>query len=262
MLIQSVNRAADIISLFSSSRTFLGITDIASALKLNKGTVWGLVTTLERRGLLQQDQATRKYMIGPSLYELGMVYVSSLEINSRGSRLAHRLASRTGLIARIGIWERGTVLITLLALPRAEDSLSHQIGPRAPAYCSGVGKALLAFLPPAELRNYLKKTPLIRYTPTTIVSPEKLLKDLKKTHERGYSIGREEMISGLAALGAPIFGRGQELAGAISVAGSPEIVLGERTEKLADALVRTASEISREMGYYLQAGGYTRVAAS
>ena len=255
MLIQSVDRAADIISLFSSSRTFLGITEIASALKLNKGTVWGLVTTLEKRGFLQQDQSTRKYTIGPKLYELGMVYVACLEINSKASRLAHRLASRTGLNARIGIWEEGTVLITLLALPRAEDSMSHQIGPRTPAYCSGVGKALLAYLSPDELKTYLKNTPLIRHTPTTLVSPEKLLKDLKKTRERGYAIGRGEMIPGVAALGAPVFGRRQELAGAISISGSPHAVLGDRLEKLADELVRTAAEISREMGYYLQAGG-------
>jgi DNA-binding IclR family transcriptional regulator len=254
MLIQSVDRAADIISLFSSSRTFLGITEIASALKLNKGTVWGLVTTLEKRGFLQQDQGTRKYTIGPKLYELGMVYIAGLEINSKASRPAHRLASRTGLNARIGIWEHGAVLITLLALPKAEDSMSHQIGPRTPAYCSGVGKALLAYLEPRELKSYLKDEPLDRHTVTTIVSPEKLLKDLKKTRERGYSIAREEMIPGVAALGAPIFRRTQELAGAISISGSPETVLGERMEKFADEVVRTAAEISREMGYYLQAG--------
>ena len=254
MLIQSVDRAADIVSLFSSSRTFLGITEIASALRLNKGTVWGLVTTLEKRGFLQQDQDTRKYTVGPKLYELGMVYVSGLEINSKASRLAHRLASRTGLNARIGIWERGAVLITLLALPKAEDSMSHQVGPRTPAYCSGVGKALLAYLEPGELKNYLKDVPLDRHTLTTIVSSEKLLKDLKKTRERGYSVAREEMIPGVAALGAPIFRRGHELAGAISISGSPEVVLGERMEKFADELVRTAAEISRDMGYYLQAG--------
>ena len=86
------------------------------------------------------------------------------------------------------------------------------------------------------------------------MSSEKLLKDLNKTRERGYSIAREEMIPGVAALGAPIFRRGHELAGAISISGSPEVVLGERMEKFADELVRTAAEISRDMGYYLQAG--------
>jgi DNA-binding IclR family transcriptional regulator len=250
MTIQSVKRATDIISLFSSSRTSLGITQIAAALNLNKATAWGLVTTLEKQGFLQQDPDTQKYSVGPKLFELGMVYVGSLEINAKASRLVHGLASRTGFNARVGIWDGDSVLITLLALPKAEDSLSHQIGPRVPAYCSGVGKALLANLEPDTLENYLRVTELARHTRATIVTAEKLLKDLEKTRERGYSISSEEMIPGIAALGAPIFGRKKGLAGAISISGPPSALLGKQMGKLADELMYTAAEISREMGYY------------
>ena len=253
MTIQSVDRAIDIIYLFSISRASLGITEIAASLTLSKGTVWSLVDTLEKRGFLQKDRENRKYRIGPRLYELGMAYIGGLEINSRASRPVHRLASRTRLNARVGIWEGGAVLITLLALPKAEVSMSQQIGPRVPSYCSAVGKALLAYLEPAELQNYLAGAVLRRYTPNTIVDPTKLLEDLDKTRERGFSIGREEMIPGNAALGAPIFGRKKELVGAISISGAPKTVLGDRLDKLAHELLLTASEISREMGYYLSA---------
>ena len=185
----------------------MGITQIATSLNLNKATVWGLVTTLEKQAFLQQDPETLKYSVGPKLFELGMVYLGSLEINAKASRLAHGLASRTHLNARVGIWDGDSVLITLLALPKAEDSISHQLGPRVPAYCSGIGKAMLAFLDPEELRNYLRVTELVRHTRATIVTAEELVKDLEKTRERGYSISREEMIPGMTALGAPIFGR-------------------------------------------------------
>ena len=99
MAIQSVKRATDIISLFSSSQPALGITQIAAALGLNKATAWGLVTTLEKQGFLQQDPETLKYGIGSKLFELGMVYFSNLEINAKSSRLAQGLARR---IARQG----------------------------------------------------------------------------------------------------------------------------------------------------------------
>jgi DNA-binding IclR family transcriptional regulator len=250
MTIQSVKRATDIISLFSSSQTSLGITQIATALGLNKATAWGLVTTLEKQGFLRQDPDTQKYGVGSKLFELGMVYVGSLEINTKASRQMHGLASRTGLNARVGIWDGGSVLITLLALPKAEDSLSHQIGPRIPAHCSGVGKALLAYLEPDEIDRYLRATPLARHTRATIVSSEELLDDLAKIRERGYSISREEMIPGLVALGAPIFGRTRGLAGAASISGSPATLTGKQLEKVADELLRTAADISREMGYY------------
>jgi DNA-binding IclR family transcriptional regulator len=260
MIIQSVKRSTDIISLFSSAQPALGITQIAALLNLNKTTVWGLVTTLEQQGFLQQDPATQKYGVGPKLFELGMVYAGSLEINAKASRLVQGLASRTRLNARVGIWDNGSVLITLLALPKAEDSLSHQIGPRVPAYCSGVGKALLAFRTDDEISIYLRDTELVRHTQATIVDSEKLLEDLEKTRERGYAISCEEMIPGLAALGAPIFDRTRRLAGSLSLSSSPAAVSGKLVEPLAEELLRTAAAISQELGYYkdLSAGGEKR----
>jgi DNA-binding IclR family transcriptional regulator len=249
MNIQSVQRATDIISLFCRAPGRLGITEIASALNLNKGTVWGLVTTLERQQFLQQDAATRKYGVGPKLFELGMVYVGGLEINARGARHAQGLADRTKLDARIGVWDDGTVLITYLAVPRSEDHISHQIGPRVPAYCSAIGKALLANLEPARLKEYLRSVELQRHTRSTLTSREQLRADLEQARERGYSISREEMIPGLAALGAPVFGRNRELVGAISISNSPRVVLGKRLERFGYELTCAAADISREMGF-------------
>lgn len=249
MIIQSVQRATDIISLFCKSPQRLGVTEIAAALKLNKGTAWGLVTTLEQQGFLQQDPATRKYGVGPRLFELGMVYVGNLQINAKGARTAQNLADRTGLTTRIAIFDNGAVLITYLAVPRSEDYMSHQIGPRVPAYCSAIGKAMLANLEPARLKEYLRTVELLPYTRNTIVDRKQLRADIEKTRERGYAITREEMTPGLAALGAPIFGANRELVGAISVSETPGVVLGKRMEKLGYELMRAAADISREMGY-------------
>ena len=249
MNIQSVQRATDIISLFCKSPRRLGVTEIASALGLNKGTAWGLVTTLEQQGFLQQDPDTRKYGVGPRLFELGMVYIGNLEINVKGARPAQNLAARTGLTARIGIFDNGSVLITYLAVPRSEDYLSHQIGPRVPAYCSAVGKAMLANMPPQEQKDYLRDVELVPHAKGTITDREKLKADIEDTRERGYSITRDEMIPGLAALGAPVFGRNRALMGAISISETPEIVFGKRLEKLGYELMRAAADISREMGY-------------
>ncbi len=248
MNIQSVQRATDIILLFRATPR-LGVTEIATALGLNKGTVWGLVTTLEQQGFLQQDQATHKYSLGPKLFELGMVYVGGLEINARAARPVQALAGRTGLNARVGIWDNDSVLITFLAVPRSEDYLSHQLGPRVPAYCSAIGKALLAFFEPARLKSYLQATELVRHTSATCTSREQLRTELAATRRRGFSITRGEMIPGLAALGAPVFGRNRELAGAISLSETPTIVLGKRLEKFSEELIRTAADISRELGH-------------
>jgi DNA-binding IclR family transcriptional regulator len=250
MTIQSVRRATDITSLFSMSQPALGITQIAKALELNKATVWGIVTTLEQEGFLQQDPETQKYSLGPKLFELGMAFVSNLEINAKASRPVHNLASRTGMNARIGIWSGKSVLVTSMALPKAEDSLSPQIGPRVPAYCSALGKVLLAFMEREALEEYLAGVELMRHTATTIVSVEALRADLEQTRERGYSITREEMIPGVIAMGAPVFGKERRLVAAISLSGPPKLVAGRKLEEAATELMNTAAQISQEMGYY------------
>ncbi|GFE57348.1 IclR family transcriptional regulator [Geobacter sp. AOG1] len=250
MAIQSVKRATDIISLFSSSQPALGITQIAAALGLNKATAWGLVTTLEKQGFLQQDPETLKYGIGSKLFELGMVYFSNLEINAKSSRLAQGLANRTGVVTRVGVWDSGSILITLVALPKSEDNLSHQLGPRVPAYCSGIGKAVLPFLDPEEVDSYLRDLDFVRHARATILNPEELRHDMEQTRERGYAISSEEMIPGLAALGAPVFGRSRRVVGGISLSDTPANLLGKNKDTLADDLLHTAAEISRKMGYY------------
>lgn len=250
MIIQSVKRATDIISLFSSSQPALGITQIAAALDLNKATAWGLVTTLEQQGFLKQDLSTLKYSVGSKLFELGMVYMGSLEINARASRRVQELANRTEMNARVGIWDNGAVLVTLSALPKSEDSLSHQLGPRVPAYCSALGKVLLANLGSDELNQYLNSTELVRHTRHTICDRDSLLAEIQWTREHRYSVSREEMITGVMAIGAPVFSRGGRLEGAISISSQPSIVTEMTVERLAEQLLRTAAETSQEMGYY------------
>jgi DNA-binding IclR family transcriptional regulator len=117
-----------------------------------------------------------------------------------------------------------------------------------PAYCSAIGKALLANLDAARLKEYLRDVQLQRHTRSTLVTREALRADLEATRERGYSVSREEMIPGLAALGAPVFGRNRELVGAISISETPRIVLGKRLERLGYELGRAAADISRD-GY-------------
>jgi IclR family KDG regulon transcriptional repressor len=258
MKIQSIDRVCHIISLFSSSNISMGVTEIAAALNLHKATVWGLVNSLEKHRFLQQDAETRKYGIGPKFYEMGMLYLTNLEINTKAFRPLHRLARLTHLSSYVGIWDHGTALITQVVHPGGEDSVSYQLGPRDHAYCTAIGKVFLPFLTEVELQAYLDSTPLIRYTNNTIVQKEALLKEIEIIRQQGYSVCREEMITGLAALGAPILGRNKRIAGSIGISGSPEAVLGDRSEKLAQELMRAASEISQAMGYYLNPGGQRR----
>jgi DNA-binding IclR family transcriptional regulator len=248
--IQSVNRAIAMLSLFTHRRPRLGITEISRILNLPKGTVHGLVRTLSRAGFLQQDPETRKYQLGLKLYEMGITLAGNLEINQKAVGPANKLAKSVSLVSRIAIWDGDSALITLIIDPRSNSLFVHQIGPRIPAYCSSVGKAILAFLNNDELNAYLDRTELIPYTPKTITQKEQLLKELEETRQRGYSIDQEETTSGMTCIGAPIFGKGGHLEASISLSGDPNRFQKKKLKGLCEKLMKTAGEISRAMGYF------------
>jgi DNA-binding IclR family transcriptional regulator len=240
--------------LFTHGSTRLGIAEFSRALGLPKPTVHGLVRTLMNQGFLQQDPQTRKYRLGLKIYELGIILAGSLDINQRGAGLAYQLAKQTGLISRIAIWDLDSALLTVNIEPRSHLLFAHQIGPRIPAYCSALGKALLAFLEPEELRGYFDRVKLKPLTANTITQKKQFQKEIEETRRRGYSIDREENALGLACIGVPIFGLGGHLEGAMSLSGDPkDIYKGMKT--LLTELLKTGKEISRSLGYFPESLG-------
>ncbi len=249
-MIQSIQRAIRILSLFSLSKPRLGISEISRTLDLHKATVQNLVQTLAREGFLRQDKETRKYQLGLKIYELGVILAGTLEVNQKASTLAHQLAIQTQHLVRIGILDEDSVLTTLDAYPRSQPFIFRQFGPRVPLYCTALGKALLAFLDQRKINDYLKKVQLIPYTPITITQKKHLLKEIEETRERGYSINREEHFLGRAAVGAPIFGQEGFPAASICLVADPNYILREgRVEKIAKEVMKTSFEISQLMGF-------------
>jgi len=250
MIIQSVDRALDILSLFSYAKPRWGITEIALAMNLPKGTIHNIVSTLDSAGFLKQDEETRKYCLGPKLFSLGTIMGGTLEINQRALGPAHNLVERTGLMARVAIWDHDAALLTMEVAPHDYTALAQRIGPRVAAYCSALGKSLLACLTSPEIKAYLNQTDLIPFTPKTISRRDALLEEIERTRKRGYAINNEEIALGRASLAAPVFGRDQRIAGAISQAGNVDQILGSGMDSLVQTLKATAGEVSMVLGYY------------
>jgi DNA-binding IclR family transcriptional regulator len=175
MIIQSVDRALEILFLFSYARPRWGITEIAAALNLPKGTIHNIVSTLEARGFLRKDQETRKYCLGPRLFSLGTIMGGTLEINQRSLHPVHRLVEKTGLMSRVAIWDHDAALLTMEVAPHNYAALAQRIGPRVAAYCSALGKSLLAHLSHSEIEAYMDRTELTPFTPKTISKRDELL---------------------------------------------------------------------------------------
>ncbi len=255
MHIQSVDRALDILSLFSATRPRLGITEMSRLQGLPKPTVHGLVRTLVKRGFLTQDPETRKYSLGLKIYELGIMLCGALKVNQLGSGPADRLVKRFELTARIAMWDQNSVLVTATLYPHWQRVPFQQLGPRVPAYCTAIGKAILAYLPAQELKTYLRENHFHPYTTNTLTTRKTLAEDLRQTRIRGYSVDREEFMMGLACIGVPIFDHTGRPAGSLSLSGEAGLLARKDFGQMTQELTQTASEISGYMGY--QPGAYT-----
>ncbi len=249
-MIQSVEKAIGILSLFSFSQPRWGISEIAKAMGLPKGTTHNIVSTLAATGFLQQSPETRRYSLGPKLFTLGSIMVGTLEINQKASGPAHRLSEQTGLICRVAIWDADAALITLNVSRQDTEVTAARIGPRVAAYCSALGRALLAHLPPPALDAYLKELKPVAYTARTLVSKAKIKKEILETRARGFAINNQELALTRASLAAPLFHGDGSLAASISLTGGESDLGGEKQPSLVGALMNTAAEISRYMGFY------------
>ena len=145
--IQSIERAAAILRLLSGRTRRLGVVDLAGELGLPKGTVHGLLRTLQHVGFVEQDPETGKYQLGAALLHMGSSYLDGNELRTRALNWSDSLAARTQEAVRIGTLHEGQVLIVHHVF-RPDDSLQTlDVGSLLPAHATALGKMLLAHHP-------------------------------------------------------------------------------------------------------------------
>ena len=250
MIIQSINRADEVLSLFSQSHPEWSSVEIASALSLKSSTAFNIATTLRQLGFLEQDAKSKRYRLGPRLIDLAINLASTLEINQASAGPLYRLAMESRFTARIVCWDQNAILVTMEAVPNTVGiNLSPQIGPRGPAYCTAPGRAILAYIDSDKRRAYLESTDFRALTPKTICDPESLADELDKTRKRGYAVTRGEISQNLAGLAAPINDSQGKVSAAVSLGGEAKDLLGRRRKDLLRQLLAVAREISANMGY-------------
>ena len=142
--IQSVDRAARILKALGSGSSRLGVTEVADRLGLAKGTVYGLLRTLEAQELVEQDPESGKYRLGPAMLQLGNAFLDNHELRGRSLLWADSLASRVGEAVRVGVLHGPNVLIVHHVF-RPDNSVQIlEVGASIPWHACALGKAIVA----------------------------------------------------------------------------------------------------------------------
>ncbi|MGA2010246.1 MAG: IclR family transcriptional regulator [Solirubrobacteraceae bacterium] len=246
--IQSIERAAGILRLLSGRARRLGVVDIAGELGLPKGTVHGLLRTLQHVGFVEQDAETGKYQLGAALLHMGSSYLDGNELRTRALNWSDSLATRTREAVRIGILHEHQVLVVHHVF-RPDDSLQTlEVGTLLPAHATAVGKVLLAHHP--YLTAELVKDGLHAYTDATITDPERLERELARVRSQGWASDIGELVPGQVAYAAPIIDRRGSTVGAMGIFGPPERLLAARQPRgeLLVSVREGARAVSRELG--------------
>lgn len=233
---------------FSVDEPVLGISELARRLRLSKSAVQRLVTTFAAHGFLARTEDGR-YRLGIRLFEVASQVPASLELREVAlphlRDLGHRAQETVHLAVRDGT---EMVYIEKMEANRTIRMYSR-IGRRGPMYCTGVGKAVLAFEPEDVVRQVIRAG-LNRFTHHTIADPATLAAELEGIRAAGYALDREEIEIGLRCVAAPIRDHTAGVVAGISISGPSQRMDARRVQELIPSVVETAAAISRNLGYW------------
>lgn len=191
--------------------------DIGQDLGLPIATTHRLATTLAKGGYLHRVRRGH-FVAGPALLAVSGA-VSAYTAAAEAARpVLAKLAQRTGLTAHLGRLESN--MVTYLIKEGDETGLFTREGIQLEAYCSGIGKVLLAHLPGEDQAEYLASAPFIALTPRTITDPDALRQAFDRIRAEGYAVDDEEVVSGLTCLAVPVPAASGTVTFAISLSGS------------------------------------------
>ena len=249
-LINSVLRAAKLLECFSLDNPALTNSQLAKMLGLNKSTITRLVYSLEDAGFLRKNPKTGEYSLTYRLFRIGSVYINQIDFRTEARPLLSELASSIQETVHLAVLND----FEAFYIDKVEGSQSvgmmSRIGNKSPAYCTGVGKILLAYLSEDEIDRYLRVFELKRYTPNTITNPEELKLHLQKIRQQGYTMDDSEHEADIKCVAAPLHDASGNVVASISIAGPGFRINRERMEEeLLPAVVQTARNISNRLGY-------------
>jgi len=251
---QSLERGLAILSSFASDRPLIGVSELSRELDLSRSTAHRYVATLAKLGYLQQDPDSKRYRLGPKVLDLGFSAINSMELREIAAPHLQRLSDETGYTVNLAILDDTDVVY----VERCRSSqhgqrgidLNLHVGSRLPAYCTSMGKVLLADLPDDERDALLDSIELTQRGPNTLTTRAALIAELKRVREAGLAVNNEELAFGLRSIAVPVRGQSGKVVAAINLAVHRSWVsMEDLVRSLSPTLKQTAAEVSMRLGY-------------
>lgn len=255
---RSILRVVQVFAWLGSHAEGQTLAQLCKGLSMPKTTLFTMLKVLESARYIQNEGGA--YRLGPDAAALGAMMAESTQRNfpDCAMGIVHNLCQRTGETGFLAVLTADHMFCKYVAVVETENWLrfSVKLGSQKPAYATGSGRAMLAFLPDEEIERLLHSFSFDKVTPKTVSSRRGLLARLKEVRKRGVSVVDGGTVAGVVAIAAPIFSFRGEVAAAVTV-GGPTSRLAERLPAMQTAVLEAAEDISRVLGYR---GGWPRQA--
>ncbi|KAF3999797.1 IclR family transcriptional regulator domain-containing protein [Glaciimonas immobilis] len=239
--VQSFARGLAVLRSFGAEAPAQTLTEVAERTSLTRAGARRILLTLLQLGYVATEG--RLFRLTPKVLELGFAYLSSLPVWTQAQPVMEELVESLRQSCSAAVLD-GTEIVYVLRVPAHKImSINLGIGSRLPAYCTSMGRVLLAGLPAAVLRERLANISASQLTPQTIVDLPRLQEAIEQVRIQGWSLVREELEPGLVSMAAPIVDRNGKVVAAINISGqvnnpSPANLLENCLPKLLAAAAR------------------------
>lgn len=243
-MISALSRSLAMLEAILTDREGVSVAALALQVGLPRATAHRQVATFQRDGFLRRLPNGR-LVAGPRLLALTQALDQRQVIVAAAAPVLHRLAVQLGCVVQLGTLDNDMVTYRLKTGRGAGDFFTR-VGLQLEAYCTGIGKVLLAHLPEPERQAYLATGPFPPLTPKTITDPGRLREELVRVREQGFARDNEEIAEGLICLAVPVRAADGSVPAAISLSRSTAGARPAAEEVLVEQLSLAAREIERE----------------
>ena len=229
--VKSLARALQVLECFSVEQPELGPSEIARMLGMQKSTVYNILSTFQKCGYLVKNPQTSKYYLGLKVLHLGYIVNSHHGLRDMFLPYLNRIAAETREVCYFGILDGSEVLYIESTYPSQQQQTRNILGERAPLYCTGLGKVMLAYMPEEDVERVLSGR-LKAYTGCTLTDPNVLRDHLEEIRRNGYATDNMEHESGIRCVAVPVFNAAGKVFAAVSVSGpsprfDPETIIND-----------------------------------
>ncbi len=249
-MLSSFRKVFQLLDAFTADAPEWSLADLSRETGIAKPTVHHIMTTLIEGGWIDRNAETKKYRLGVRLWEKGWLAVNQMGVRDVARPFLESLVVECGETVRLAIIDsvdpRWVIYIDRV---EGQHAVRADVAgaTRAPSYSVATGKAILAHNP--DIVKSLLARPLKGYTPGTLTDSATLLRDLALTRQRGYSLNQSEFRSDVVGVAAPVLNHEGRVLAAVGVSGPAYRLGSAATKRIAPAVVATAREISKRMGY-------------